>query len=77
MANTLSREAETHAASLIDAGKVDRTSPWSFSTEDEDRILGDPPNWGEYGKWHLGRVPGADLKTKAAYKYPYGKSGKV
>jgi ClpP class serine protease len=74
---TLSNDAEAHANALIDAGKVDRTSPWSFTADDENRILGDPPNWTEYGKWHLGRVSGADSKTKAAYKYPYGKNGKV
>lgn len=74
---TLAGEAVAHANSLIDAGKVDRSSPWSMSPDDENKILGNPPDWSAYGKWFLGRDPKANTKTKEAYKYPYGKNGKV
>lgn len=66
-----------HARSLIGQGKVDRTSSWSISAADENSMLGDPPNWTQYGSWHLGVDSAADPTTKAHWKYPFGKSGKV
>jgi HK97 family phage major capsid protein len=65
-----------HARSLIAAGKVDRSSGWGFSGEDGNKILG-KDNWDEYSKWFLATDPDEDQKTKAHYKYPYGKDGKV
>jgi len=73
----LNRKAYEHAMSLIRQGKVDRTSGWSFSADDGNRILGDPPDWEEYGRWFLLKDPDADPETKEAWKYPYGKGGKV
>jgi ATP-dependent Clp endopeptidase proteolytic subunit ClpP len=77
MAVKLNGKGKSHAGSLIDAGKVDKTSSWSFSSEDDNKILGDPPDWAAYSQWHLGIDPEADQETKAAYHYPFGKNGKV
>jgi hypothetical protein len=78
MAVELNSPGDKHAHALVDAGKVDKTSSWSFSAEDGNKLLG--PNgddWGEYSKWHLGEDTSAAEKTKARYKYPHGKGGKV
>lgn len=77
MSVKLNGKGRSHANSLIDSGKVDKTSSWSFSGEDGNKILGDPPNWSEYGEWFLGVDDAEGEETKAHYKYPYGKSGKV
>lgn len=68
--------AESQARRLIKAGKVDMNSAWSISADDENKMLGDN-QWAEYSRWFLGKDPGEDSETKAAYKYPYGKNGKV
>ena len=67
----------TKANSLIGAGDVDTTSDWSFSADDGNAILGDPPDWKAYAKWFLAIDTEADPETKEAYKYPFGKDGKV
>ncbi|HEY1753732.1 MAG TPA: HK97 family phage prohead protease [Caulobacteraceae bacterium] len=67
-----------YARSLIAAGKVDRASPWSFSAEDGDALLGQGgDNWGAYGEAHLGLDPAAADKTRAYWQYPVVKDGKV
>jgi hypothetical protein len=76
MAVSLNGAGESHARSLIKAGKVDKASPWSMSADDENAILGDN-NWATYASWHLGVDASAADKTKARYKYPFGKGGKV
>jgi signal peptide peptidase SppA len=65
-----------HAKDLIKGGHVDRTSSWSMSAEDEDAILGNN-NWSEYARWFLGLDDAENTQTKAHYKYPFGKGGKV
>jgi len=77
MAVKLNSKGKTHAHSLVDSGKVDKTSSWSFTAEDGDKILGDPPDWNEYGKWFLGADDAEDPKAKAHWKYPFGKDGKL
>ncbi len=67
----------SHAKSLIAAGRVDLDTPWSWGTTDENELLGDPANWTEYSKMHLGEDTSASVRTKARYKYPFGKSAKV
>jgi hypothetical protein len=45
----------SHATSLVASGDYDNTAPWSFSSEDGDKLLG--PNgddWTNYAKWHMG-----------------------
>jgi len=77
MAITLYRAGESHARTLIEQGRVDEESSWDFSAEDGDALLGDPPDWDRYASWFLGHDTEADKETKAAWKYPFGKDGKV
>lgn len=69
-------KGRAHANALIDDGKIDFDSPWEWTTEDEDKILGND-DWENYAKWFLAIDPDADPKTKAHYAFPYGKNGKV
>jgi len=74
----LSSKGEAQGNARIAAGDVDKTSDWSFSAEDGNKLLGSGgDDWDTYGKWFLGTEPDADPKTKAHYKYPFGKGGKV
>jgi hypothetical protein len=78
MGTKLNSAGNSNANSLVDSGKVDRDSSWSFTAEDGNKLLGaSGDDWTEYSKWHLGIDPGEDPKTKAHYKYPFGKGGKV
>lgn len=62
------------ARALIRAGRVDETSPWSFSGSDGNRFLGPRgENWANLGKHHLGTRPGADKNTKAGWIFPFAK----
>jgi HK97 family phage prohead protease len=63
---------------LISQGKVDKTSAWSFSVDDGNALLGDGgDNWGAYGAAHLAVDTDASEETKARFKYPVEKGGKV
>lgn len=74
----LNKGGESHADSLIDKGAVDTESPWKFSAKDGDDLLGDDgDDWDNYSAFHLGLDEEAADKTKARWKYPYGKGGKV
>ena len=77
MAISLNQAGYRRALALIGAGKVDRDSPWGFSAEDGDAILGEPPDWKAYASWHLGRREGAGEETKDAWAYPFGKGGRL
>jgi len=78
MANLLNKKGVAQARKLINSGKVDKSSGWSISAAEENKILGDPPDWKEYASWHLGKKSGVDNEeTKAAWMYPFGKDGKV
>ncbi len=76
MAIQVNSKGVSHAENLIKQGKVDKESSWSFSTEDENSILGDN-NWDNYAKWFLAIDTEKNEDTKARYKFPYGKNGKV
>jgi len=76
MSVTLNGTGKSHAIALINSGKVDKSSGWSMSADDENKLLGDN-DWAEYSKWFLGIDASADKETKAHYKYPFGKDGKV
>jgi ATP-dependent protease ClpP protease subunit len=68
----------SHGKSLINAGKVDKNSSWSLSSDDENAMLGtNGDDWTNYALWHLAEDTSATEKTKARYKYAYGKNGKV
>lgn len=74
----LNSKGVSHARSLISQGKVDKSSAWSMSADDENKLLGESKDdWDNYGRWHLGHEPSGDSKTKAYWKYPFGKNGKV
>jgi capsid assembly protease len=76
MAVKLISASEDHAKRLISAGKVDKSSSWSLSADEENALLGDN-DWAAYASWHLGEDDSENTKTKARYKYPFGKGGKV
>lgn len=68
----------SHARSLISAGKVNKDGGWSFSSEDGNRLLGSGgDDWAAYGAMHLAVDSSEDPKTKAHWKYPFGKGGEV
>lgn len=75
---SLNSAGKTFARSLIASGAVDKTSAWSFDSEDGNALLGPKgDDWENYGKHHLG-VDGAEPdKTKAHWKYPFAKGGKL
>lgn len=79
MAISLNRKAVAHVRSLIEVGKVDAKSPWSFDdAADGNAQLGtDRDNWGAYAAVHLGVNGDANDHTKARYEYPVVKGGKV
>ena len=73
----LNHGAGAHAQSLIESGKYDDSSPWSFDGADGDKLLGpDGDDWASYRKWFLGEDDGPS-NEKATYSYPFGKDGKV
>jgi hypothetical protein len=77
MPTTVNSSGVQHARNLIQRKSVNKTASWSFSASDGNAILGTPPNYTAYRQWFLGIDRGMDLKTKGAYKYPFGKGGKV
>ena len=78
MAKSVYGPGAAHASTLITSGDYDTSSPWSFSAEDGDKLLGPSgDDWKNYASFHLGEDTGENLETKARYKYPFGKEGKV
>lgn len=78
MAIQLHPHAVSYLRGLIDAGKVDASSAWSFDADDGNALLGKSgDDWSGYGEAFLGVDTDADIHTKAHYKYPVAKSGKV
>jgi HK97 family phage major capsid protein/HK97 family phage prohead protease len=78
MAVKLNSAGNSHAASLISSGNVDKTSDWSFSADEGNSLLGaGGDDWANYAKWFLGEDDSQDPNTKGRYKYPFGKDGKV
>lgn len=76
MAVQLQPASVSHAKALIRDGKVNADAAWSLTPEDENALLGDN-DWSAYSKWFLAEDTAAAAETKARYKYPYGKDGKV
>jgi hypothetical protein len=79
MAINLNRKALAHIRSLIHAGKVNADAAWSFDdAADGNALLGkNGSDWGAYAEVHLGVDGDASDHTKARYKYPVVKGGKV
>ena len=77
MAVKLNSKGKSQANALVASGKVNTADSWSFSADDGNKILGDPPDWKEYAKWFLGIDEGGDPEIKGTYHYPFGKNGQV
>jgi hypothetical protein len=78
MTTDLNQAGLAYARSLIGQGKVDKTSPWDFTADDGNALLGaSGSDWTTYAKVHLGEDKGESPKTKARYQYPVAKGGKV
>lgn len=78
MATKLNPVGSSHATELVSAGKVDKSSDWSFSAEDGNSLLGSKgDDWANYSKWHLGIHTEEPDKTKAHFGYPFGKGGQL
>jgi hypothetical protein len=62
----LNLAGESYAHSLIAAGKVDRSSAWSFDVADGNALLGkNGDDWENGSRHHLGLDRSANDKTKA------------
>lgn len=62
------------ARRLIDAGKVDRDTPWSEaapSTDEENAVI-EADGYRAYGTWHLAIDTEASEETKDRYGFPFG-----
>lgn len=74
----LNGAGQAYARSLIASGAVDKTAAWSFTADDGNALLGAKgDDWENYGKHHLGVDAAQPDKTKARWKYPFAKGGKV
>ena len=74
----LNSKGYDYATTLIKEDKVDRDSDWSFSSEEENALLGeDGDDWDNYAKWFLLEDEDANEETKGRYKFPFGKDGKI
>lgn len=74
----LNLSGESYAHSLIAAGKVDKSSAWSFEATDGNALLGKGgDDWESFSKAHLGLDRSANDKTKGRYKYPFAKGGQL
>ena len=74
----LNQKGYDKAKSLIEAGNVDISGEWSFSSEDGNKLLGeDGDDWENYAKWFLLINEDASEETKDRYKFPFGKNDKV
>ena len=79
MAIRLNNKGLSNGKAKAKAGDINKTASWSFSSGDGNKLLGgkNGTNWTEFGRWHLGEDTSATPKTKARYKYPIGKNGKI
>ncbi len=77
MAVKVNGAGRAYARSLVAAGKVDKTSAWSWDdAKDGNALLGpDRDNWDNYGRHHLAVDSGENDKTKGHWKYPFAKGG--
>lgn len=74
----LNDAGKAHAASMIRAGKVDKTTDWTFDAAAGDALLGDKgDDWAAYSEAHLGIDTGEAPNTKGRFKYPFQKGDKV
>lgn len=63
---------------MIKNSQVDIDSPWSFTAEDQNKILGENGDeWGAYASVHVGRNLDFERDNKNRYIYPVIKDGVV
>jgi len=67
----------SYAKTLIRKGQYNVSTSWSISSAEKRRLLGDPPDYKAYKRWFFGIDSTIDKNTMGAYKYPFGKRGKV
>ncbi len=78
MSLKINSKAVSKAKSLIAAGKINEDGAWSFSAADGNALFSsEGEDWKKYSAWFLVYDDEADEDTKAHYKYPYGKEGKI
>lgn len=74
----INQKAVSQAKSLISAGKINSGSDWSFSASDGNTLFSSvDEDWSQFALWFLVEDTDSDEETKARYKYPYGKNGKI
>lgn len=62
------------ARRLLREGKVNKDSPWSFSAEDGNKLLGsEGDDFVTFGSMHLGIDTSANEGTKDRFGFPFGK----
>jgi HK97 family phage major capsid protein/HK97 family phage prohead protease len=75
--NVLNVFAAHSVEQLVRGGNVDKTTPWTFSAEDGQKLLGPQKDMVTYSKWFLCTDPTKDENDPEHYLYPIGKEGKV
>lgn len=77
-ADKIMSASKSNAAKLIKSGDVNTTDAWTFTAAEQDKMLGtNGDDWATYKLWHLVQDDAEPQNTKARFKYPYGKNGKV
>lgn len=73
----VNRAGVSHAKALIREKKIDN-GPWDFTAADGNALLGpDGDDWVAYSAAHIGVDDAETVNTKARWKYPVIKDGKV
>ena len=71
---TVNRRAVGIMRAAVNSGRVNTTSPWSFSGADGNRLLGpNGDNWGRFASVHVATNTGASPNTKARWSFPVAK----
>jgi len=68
----------TKARSFINQGKINESSPWSFTGADGNKLLGpEGDDWKNFASYHIAEDTDANEETKGRYKYPWGKDEEI
>ena len=71
-------ESVDRAEKLINAGKHNAKSSWTFTAFEKAHLLGrNADNWEGFAQMHLARVAEGDPHSRESYLYPIGKNGTV
>ena len=70
MAKSVYGPGAAHASTLITSGDYDTSSPWSFSAEDGDKLLGPSgDDWKNYASFHLGEYHSYHARSRSLQIY--------